>query len=261
LPGSNVVTQGKLRLNGASITLGSLNVQAGSELETAGTMSGSVTIEAGATWRPGFGDSTLGDGNIETVTHNGDLFLESGQDGFGFFATTDLQINSDAWTNVSPANLDVEASDRTVGLGTVTYGGDLWLTDVALAPSYAAGQVYKLFDAASYAGAFGFEGGPALASPPGPNLAWDTSQLAVDGTIRVVSTLPAPAPEPVVVEMQGGTNMVVSWTDPAWHLEAQSNPIDVGLTEEWHYYPGTSPVTIPVTSTNVETFFLRLAYP
>ena len=67
----------------------------------------------------------------------------------------------------------------------MTYGGTLALTNVNL--TLAASNVFKLFTAASYKGAFASVN-PAI---PAPGLAWNTSTLPTDGTLRLVSTVNA----------------------------------------------------------------------
>lgn len=65
------------------------------------------------------------------------------------------------------------------GIGTLTYGGTLAL-DVAGGP-LAAGDTVKLFDAAHYTGAFSAFDLPDVSA----GLAWDSTGLLVDGTLRV----------------------------------------------------------------------------
>src|SRR6185369_7373892 len=65
------------------------------------------------------------------------------------------------------------------------YGGTLTL--VASGDPLASGDSFNLFDAATYSGAFATLTLPAL----GAGLAWDSSQLIVDGTIRVSTTAAA----------------------------------------------------------------------
>ena len=72
-------------------------------------------------------------------------------------------------------------NDRVNGIGALTYGGTLTLRAGGDAP--AAGDAFKLFNAANYSGVFATLHLPALA----PGLSWDTSRLTVDGTITVTS--------------------------------------------------------------------------
>src|SRR5581483_4686368 len=68
------------------------------------------------------------------------------------------------------------------GLTNVVYGGTLQFTNVA--GTYAAGQSYQIFNSTHYSGAFT----NIVPSVPGPNLNWDLSQLAVNGTVKIIQT-------------------------------------------------------------------------
>jgi hypothetical protein len=77
-----------------------------------------------------------------------------------------------------------DTNDLIRGLSNVIYGGTLNLSFAA--GTLVPGDRFKLFDAATYSGAF------ANVTPgnPGQWLAWDTSRLGIDGTLGVVSDLP-----------------------------------------------------------------------
>jgi PKD repeat protein len=78
-------------------------------------------------------------------------------------------------------------SDRVQGVTTLAYGGTLTVTN--LAGTLAAGDSFILFSATAYSGSFDTLDLPAL--PPG--LRWDTSLLAVNGSIQVVNSAPTVA--------------------------------------------------------------------
>jgi hypothetical protein len=82
-----------------------------------------------------------------------------------------MQLSKTAGTN-----------DQVRGITTVAYGGTLVVTN--LAGTLAAGDSFKLFDAAHYTGAF------AAISPasPGIGIIWDMSYLPADGTLRVTTS-------------------------------------------------------------------------
>jgi autotransporter-associated beta strand protein len=88
-----------------------------------------------------------------------------------------LQAGSTCAFRLSPTG--AAASDQVVGLTSVTYGGTL---NVTLLPGQLlGGEVFKLFGANAYSGNFA-----AINLPPmDPALSWDTTKLAVDGTLRV----------------------------------------------------------------------------
>jgi hypothetical protein len=92
------------------------------------------------------------------------------------------------------------ASDPIRGLTTVNYNG---LLQVVQNGGRSGNAVFKLFDATTYSGSFSSFDLPALSSP----LTWDTSFLAVDGTLRIVGQ-----PEVTSFGFGGTTNFQISGT-------------------------------------------------
>jgi hypothetical protein len=99
-------------------------------------------------------------------------------------------------------------------------------------------------------------------SVPAYGLRWDTSYLAVDGTLRtaVVNTTPVP-----MTSSSAGGNLTLSWPadHTGWQLQVQTNSRSAGLTATWYNVPGstqTNSVIIPINLTN-PTVFYRLTYP
>ena len=78
------------------------------------------------------------------------------------------------------SNTGIPANDQVRGLAKVNYAGTLKVT--LLPGTLVGGEIFKVFDAAAYS-ATGFDAYD-LPSIPSP-LSWDTSQLTVDGTLRV----------------------------------------------------------------------------
>ena len=129
-------------------------------LEGRGTILGSLNVNGTVVPGGGFG------GNTGTLT-----------------VTNAVALNGTAWLKINRAN--TPNSDQVVStLGTLTYGGTLVVTNIGAA--LKVGDTFTLFSALTYAGAFG-----NLALPNYYN--WDTSQLTVNGTIRVTGVLPPPA--------------------------------------------------------------------
>jgi autotransporter-associated beta strand protein len=87
--------------------------------------------------------------------------------------------------------------------GSLAYGGTLALTN--LGGALAAGDGFKVFNAAAYAATFnGF-----LPPTPSPGLIWDTNLLAVSGTLRI-----AVAPPPIITSATlSGMNVVLAGTN------------------------------------------------
>jgi hypothetical protein len=97
----------------------------------------------------------------------------------------------------------VPNSDKLVlTSGTLTFGGIL--TVLNSGGALVAGDVFDLFDASAFAGAFSATNLPALDT----GLVWDTSMLAVDGTLRVAPEAVVP-PEVVYGPVISGGDFVV----------------------------------------------------
>ena len=152
-PGPTVVSNGVLVVSGRIEGGGAVTVYSG-VLGGGGSLDGPVTVQAGGMLSPGIG--------IGTMTVNNTLALTAG-------STTMMQVNKSAATN-----------DQVRGITTLTYGGTLVVTN--LAGTLAAGDSFKLFDAASYSGSF------ASISPatPGNGIVWDMSRLPVSGTLSII---------------------------------------------------------------------------
>ena len=153
--GGTIVNGGTLvdDTTGAGTGTGPVTVNSGGTLSGDGIISAATTVNSGGSLAPG-------NGGINTLTIDNSLSLAGG-------ATMDI----DAATG---------ACDLVEGLSTVTYGGTLTVTN--LADTLAFGDIYTLFSAGGFAGAFSAINLPTL--PAG--LSWDTSQLTVNGSIRVV---------------------------------------------------------------------------
>ena len=150
-------------------------------------------------------------------------------------------------------------NDRLQGLSQITYGSTLKL--VISGDALTTSDAFKLFDATSYAGAF------TTIEPPVPvwGLAWDTSTLASDGTLRIA---PGPETNPTNITtavISGGTTLQVSWpaSHTGWALQAQTNAPGAGIGASWTAVPGsraTNQLLLPIDPANGSVFY-RLIYP
>jgi autotransporter-associated beta strand protein len=167
LGGSNTFT-GKLTISDGPLFVNSpgvlsagstVAVNAGGTLGGNGTLNGAVTINPGGMLAPGT--------NAIGLLHiNNALTLAAG-------SRTVMEISKTLGT-----------SDAVVGLASVSYSGTL--TIINLGGTLVAGDHFKLFDAAGYSGGFA----TIVPEFPGAGLAWDTSTLTSDGTLRVVGCGP-----------------------------------------------------------------------
>jgi len=146
-------------LNGTTVLNGSLQgglEVVGGTLAGTGTIKGPVTVEPGGALSPGI--------SVGTLTISNQLTL---------LGTVIMEIDETSQVN-----------DSINGLTTVNYGGTLNLNFLNTAP--VAGDSFKIFDATNYTGNFN----AILPTTPGAFLAWDTSTLNTDGTLRVVAGVP-----------------------------------------------------------------------
>ena len=101
------------------------------------------------------------------------------------------------------ALLGGRTNDLITGLTSVTYGGNLNV----LLTSLETNSVIKLFSAGSYSGAFDTIT-PATPFVLPPQYAWDTSFLAVDGTLRITFARPR-----ISTITLSGNDLVLDGTD------------------------------------------------
>ena len=154
--GQTRVNFGTLLYHGTlSASSGTLTVASGATLGGNGTISAPIVMNPGAIMAPG--------ASIGTLTIGSPLALPS---------STIMEI--------SKLN-GVLSSDILRTTGTLTYGGALTVVVLANAPAFAPGDTFRLFDAPAYAGSFASMNLPALT----PGLVWNTTRIAIDGTIRV----------------------------------------------------------------------------
>jgi autotransporter-associated beta strand protein len=224
-----VASPGALNVSAlSSLTLGTGQVLAGN-----GTVTGNVIAGSGSTVWPGIAGST------DSLTLSGNLTLQSG-------STTAVSVNKT--TSV--------ANSKVVGLASVTAAGSLVVN--ASGNALAGGDAIQIF---SSTGTYGGNFTSVTPATPGTGLAWDTSTIPNDGTLRVLSTGPAINPTNIVFSASGH-NLTLSWpTDhKGWTLQAQTN----SLTGTWFTVPGSSSTNlliIPIDPANTEVFYRMILNP
>ncbi len=87
---------------------------------------------------------------------------------------------------------------------------------------------------------------------PGPGLYWSFSTES--GVLSVVAV-------PALHLVASKDTLTISWLGPAFHLQAQTSSLMLGVSSNWFDYPGgsTSPVIIAVNLS--KCLFLRLISP
>jgi fibronectin-binding autotransporter adhesin len=180
--GDTTINAGTLALVGTASLAGSPNLtMTAGAVDVSGRVDGTLSLVGGQRF------SANG-----TVT--GSLMVGSGTVSVGGdFATGRLTVTGAAVFGAGSTNVvDAEKfgfTNDVLNATSITYGGRLIVNAVSL--PFGAGDSFKLFNADSYAGSF------AAIEPatPGAGLMWDTSNLAVNGTLRVASTTPLAPPD------------------------------------------------------------------
>ncbi len=155
---------GALYLNGANTYTGSTLVNAGT-LGGSGSVVGALTVAAGGTLAPGTSIGTLSIGN--NLVLNGTTVMEVSKDG------------------------GVVASDLAAVTGALQYGGTLNVVLIGT-NALAVNDTFDLFNWGTRSGSFA-----TVTLPAG--YTWDTSQLTVDGTVRVTAVVQEPTINPPTV--------------------------------------------------------------
>lgn len=194
--GGTLVNGGTLEVN-ASLASTNVTVQTGATLSGTGPLKGALIVQAGGVLAPGIG-------GIGTLKLTNTLTLAG---------TALMEINKSAAT-----------SDKVQGIGSLTYGGTLVVTN--LAGTLAAGDSYTLFTATNYSGSFSSILLPALTG----NLAWDTSKLGVNGSLSV-GLAPSVALVPATTNVTYGLGAILT--------AAATGTAPLGY--QW-FYPNANPI-------------------
>ena len=182
--GQTTVNAGSLLINGnASAASGAVTVA------TAGTLGGNGII----------GGATTINGRLSPGNSVGKLTIS----------------NSLTISSVGSALMEISKSPLTNDLAkvstTLTYGGTLIVTTVG-GGTFTNGDSFKIFDAATYSGAFNSYTLPALNA----GLSWSTSALNTSGTLSVITqsnVVPPAAPSGLIAAAVSASQINLTWTD------------------------------------------------
>lgn len=224
--GSTTVSNGTLVVNGGNNAAATYVY--GGALGGSGGFAGPVTISAGATLAPG--------APVGTLTITNDLYLNG---------NVAIDINK----SLPQTNDFVSVS------GVLTKSGAGTLTVSNLGPSLNNGDKFTLFSQPVV------NGNLLVVSGGGPGIVW-TNELAIDGSITVLSG--GAAPPPTLNVSQSGSNLQFSWTGGGFKLQSQTNALNVGVNgSAWGDYPGggTSPVNVPVDKSKGTVVFRLVSTP
>ena len=216
-PGVTTSSDGNLEVDG-SIANGAVTI-IGGILDGTGTINGAATIQSGATLMAG----TLA--NMGTLSVSNVLTLGTG-------STNAMRINKAGSTFTS---------DLLRGMTELNFGGTLVVT--ASGDTLAAGDTFQLYNATIYSGSFASTSLPALAG----GLSWDLSQLAANGSIRVIGGTGTPVFSPPGGSYVGSVTVSISSDagSTIFYTTDGSTPTSASLH-------GASPITgliVPVSTT------------
>lgn len=155
--GATTINAGRLLVNGVHTGTNTITVAASAALGGVGALNGNTTIS---------GRLEPGSNSVGTLTFSNQLTLNSD-------SLTVLEIRKSPF-----------AHDRVVVGGRLAFGGTLQVTN--LAGTLTAGDVFPLFSAATFTNQFA----TLLLPPLTAGLAWDTTTLTLDGTLRVIALTP-----------------------------------------------------------------------
>lgn len=224
--GPTRVIAGTLLVNG-SLGAGMVTV-AGGTLGGNGVIGGPVTVQPGATLAPGNSTGLLTINN--SLTLNGTTFIE--------------------------INKSVPTNDVVRGMNIVNYDGTLTVTN--LGGTLIPGDSFKIFYATNYSGSFAAFNLPALNA----SLAWNTTNLAVNGTLSVIAAVP---PRFNSIAQQGDGSFLFAGTGAAsqdYELEAATN---LNAPVFWQFFASTNADTnghfqfVDLQATNFHQRFYRIS--
>jgi hypothetical protein len=159
-------------------------------------------------------------------------------------------------STVMELNKALSTNDSVTTPSSIAYGGTLVLKNISGA--LAVNDTFTLFNASAYSSSFS----SVISQTPGQTVTWDTTKLAVNGTVKVLSVAPLAV---VLTNSVSGGNLNLSWppSQIGATLQSQTNSLNVGLSTNWVAVPGstaTNKISIPINSAAGSVFY-RLLLP
>jgi len=196
--GNTYVNAGTLALiDPANVTSSLIYLGSNATIDVSGRIDQTLTLNAGQTLT-GLANGTIG----PSLTNNpGSSVFVGGPGVIGVLNVAGtISMNGTIYMDVTNAGT---VYDQVQAI-TAVLGGTLVVSNLDKGNPFAPGQSFQLIFAGSYAGMFN----NIVPAQPGPNLAWDTSQLA-SGLLGVLY-----APQPDIVScVQSGSNLLISGTN------------------------------------------------
>jgi autotransporter-associated beta strand protein len=207
--GNLTLWQGTVILTGTNSCTGITTISNGT-LEVNGSISSPIAVTGGTLTGTGVLTSPV------SVSTGGALSPGPAAPGYAeLFVSNTLAVQSGGSISMD-VNASTGASDEIAGMTQLTYGGALVLNNQA--GSFSPTNTFKLFNASTYAGDFG----SISPASPGTGLDWDTSTLAIDGTLRIINVVVSPTTN--VVESRFG-NSTSGSNNPAFSFNGFSSTI------------------------------------
>lgn len=257
--GTTTVSNGVLALTGSSSldSNSGISVNSGGTLDVSGINGGVLNLGKIANQTLSGGGTILGSVN---ATGNGIATINPG-DSIGTLTINNaLTLAGNSVLTMELNRTNAGATSDEIVAGSITANGTLDVTN--LGPNLVNGDTFKLFN--QPVTGFTAINLPATDSTGTNVYAWNNN-IAVDGTIKLVSGGASPVNTTPTNLVFGVTNGQLSLSWPAdhtgWHLQKQTNGLN--STSAWVNVPGaetTNLVTVPVNTTNGSVFF-RMAYP
>jgi len=228
--GGTVVNGGDLRLH-TTLANSAVTVNSGGTLSVgiSATVNSTITVNSGGTLSLGVPFV------IGVLTNTSTVTLNSGSTCVFHLDAGNTNLNDQLFAN------------------NVNYAGTLVVTNVAFTP-VTNGQVFKLVTAVTPSGNFANAASVAI-YPAGTG-----TFNPLTGELTVTS-VPAP---PTLNAVQSGNSLQFSWANlnGVYHLQAQTNSLNVGISTNWSNYSGgnTNSVTVPIDPANGAVFY-RLVAP
>ena len=230
--GTTTVAGGGVYIDGINGT-NTVTVSSGATLGGTGAIFGPVTIASDGILSPGDLSTTMATLVISnSLNIAGTCIMDLNKSG--------AALTSDLVTNITALTLD--------GTLELNLNGD----------ALAAGDSFQLF---SFKSASGTIAG-ITPETPAVGLAWDTSHLTVDGTLRVLGVNPTPTN---IVAVVSGGQLHLSWPadHTGWRLQVQTNALDTGLSTNWTDVAGSTIVnsmSFPIDTKSPAVFY-QMTYP
>jgi len=256
--GNNTLDGTLALLDGTSGTLGLVKRGSGTlSITAAQTFSGGLVISNGTVFIENNAGSGTGSGAVSAYGGtlagsgiiSGAVSVESSATLSPGASAGRLTINN-TLTLAGNTTMEIDKANGTNDLvvaNTVNYGGTLTVTDVS--GGVSAGDSFTLFNAGAHTGDF-----TSIIGTPGPGLDWQFNPAT-----GVLSVITVTVNQPTLLHSQSGGVLTLSWVEPGYKLQSQTNNLSTGISNNWGDYSDLSnPVNVTIDSGNGAVFF-RLA--